>query len=129
MCSPELPGTLSPDAVLAAVDAVKTEKVDAVGAKVVTREENKVELELKLVVREMEVLKEAEELREAGKLKEADELRETGELFELPATEEVEELRGAEGLDEADLTVERVDPSELTVTVCVTVVAEQAVLC
>jgi len=115
MCSPELPGTLSPDAVLAAVIAVKTEKVDVAGAGVIAREEDKVELVFAL--RDMEELKEADELREAE------------ELDELPETEEAEELHEAEELDEPDLTVERVDTGENTVTVCVTVVAEHAMLC
>lgn len=107
MCSPELPGTLSPDAVLAAVEAVISEKVDVEGAGVIVREDDEVELEFAL--RDMEVLKETDELREAE------------ELDELPV---VDALREAEELDTPDLTVDKVDPGETTVTVCVTVDAE-----
>jgi len=119
MCSPELPGTLSPDAVLAAVDAVISEKVDVEGAGVIVRENGVVELEFAL--RETEVLKDVDELRETEELREANELRETDEMDELP---EADELREAEELAEPDLTVERVEPGETTVTVCVTVIAE-----
>jgi len=61
MCSLALVGSFNPEAVGAAVDAVRGENVDVVGADVIVREREVVELE----VRATEEFCEREELREA----------------------------------------------------------------